>query len=351
MGLQKKRLLPAVLLGLLLLLLLSGCGGEEEKVQEILPEDDGISIGICFDSFLIERWERDRDVFVSTAKEAGAEVNVQNANGDVETQIEQIRYLIDKDMDAIVIVGVDSTRLKEVVEEAHAKGIVVVAYDRMLRDAGPDLYVSFDNRRVGELMAEAFVKTGGVETVFMLSGPTEDNNVLDVNEGFQDVCAQNGIAISDIFYTQGWRPENAYDFLAQHPSIPDEVDALMCGNDSIATSVVRYLAERRRAGQIPVTGQDADLEACQRIVQGTQLTTIYKPVEKEARAAARATIALIKGEKIKDLTGTKSDGSSDIPSIILTPLAVTRENIDSIIIDSGFHSRDEVYLYAKEENR
>ncbi len=351
MRLKQKRLLPAVLTGFLFLLLLFGCGEEEEKLQENVPEDDRISIGICFDSFLIERWERDRDVFVSTAKGAGAEVNVQNANGDVDTQIEQIRYLIDKDMDAIVIVGVDSERLKDVVEEAHAKGIVVVAYDRMLKDADADLYVSFDNRRVGELMAEAFVKNGDVQTVYMLSGPTEDNNVLDVNEGFQDVCAQNGIEISDIFYTQGWRPENAYDFLAQHPSIPDEVDALMCGNDSIATQVVRYLAERRRAGQIPVTGQDADLEACQRIVQGTQLTTIYKPVEKEARAAAKAAIALVKGEKVKDLTGTKSDGSNEIPAIILTPLAVTRDNIDTIIIGSGFHSRDEVYLYAKDEDK
>ena len=339
-----------LLIFLLPVLLFAGCGESMEKEQEEVEEEDGISIGISFDSFLIERWERDRDVFVSTAKEAGAEVNVQNANGDVDIQIEQIRYLIDKDMDAIVIVGVDSERLKDVVSEAHAKGIVVVAYDRMLNNANADLYVSFDNRRVGELMAEALVKKGDVQTAYMLSGPTEDNNVLGVNEGFQDICAQNGIRVLDVFYTKGWRPENAYDFLTQHPSVSDEADALMCGNDSIATQVVRYLAERRKAGQILVTGQDAELEACQRIVQGTQLTTIYKPVEKEARAAANATIALIKGEKVKGLTGMENDGSYDVPAIVLTPLCVTRENIDSIIIDSGFHTRDEVYLYAKEEN-
>ena len=82
-------------------------------------------------------------------------------------------------------------------------------------------------------------------------------------------------------------------------------------------------------------------------MQGTQLTTIYKPVEKEARAAAKATIALIKGEKVNDLTGTENDGTYDVPSIVLTPIAVTRDNIDSVIIGSGFHTRDEVYLYAK----
>lgn len=329
------------------LLLLAGCAEPVETEPVVSPADDKISIGISFDSFLIERWERDRDVFVSTAKEVGAEVNVQNANGDVATQIEQIEYLIDKNMDAIVIVGVDAERLKDVVAEARSKGIVVVAYDRMLNNANADLYVSFDNRRVGELMAEALVKKGGVETVYMLSGPTEDNNVWGVNEGFQDICTQNGITVQDIFYTAGWRPENAYDFLTQNPSIPDEVDALMCGNDGIATQVVRFLAERRKAGHILVTGQDAELEACQRIVQGTQLTTIYKPVEKEARAAAKATIALIKGEKVNDLTGTENDGTYDVPSIVLTPIAVTRDNIDSVIIGSGFHTRDEVYLYAK----
>ena len=342
-----------IMTGLLLLIalfLVTGCGENAEQEADEDPDEETVSIGICFDSFLIERWERDRDVFVSTAKEAGAEVNVQNANGDVETQIEQIRYLIDKDMDAIVIVGVDSDRLKDVVAEARAKGIVVVAYDRMLNDANADLYVSFDNRRVGELMAEALAKKGGVQNVYMMSGPTEDNNVLGVNEGFQDICAQNGIQVQDIFYTQGWRPENAYDFLTQNPSIPDEVDALMCGNDSIATQVVRYLAERRKAGQVLVTGQDAELEACQRIVQGTQLTTIYKPVEKEARSAAKATIALINGEKVQDLTGTENDGTYDVPAIVLTPLAVTRDNIDNIIIGSGFHTRDEVYLYAKGED-
>ena len=183
------RWMMALLLLLFSLCFFTGCGGTEEKEQDETSDEKPISIGICFDSFLIERWERDRDVFVSTAKEAGAEVNVQNANGDVETQIEQIRYLIDKDMDAIVIVGVDSDRLKDVVAEARAKGIIVVAYDRMLNDAGADLYVSFDNRRVGELMAEALVKKGGVQTVYMMSGPTEDNNVLGVNEGFQDICA------------------------------------------------------------------------------------------------------------------------------------------------------------------
>ena len=199
-------------------------------------------------------------------------------------------------------------------------------------------------------MAESLleVKEPKVSRVYMISGPTEDDNVLKVNDGFRAVCRENDIKVVDVFYTAGWKPENAYDFLGENQSILDSVDALMCGNDGIATQVVRFLAERRRAGQILVTGQDADLEACQRIVQGTQLVTIYKPVEKEAQAAALATIALINGEEVEGLTGKEFDGRYEVPAVILEPVAVTKDNIDETIVDSGFHTHDEVYMYSKE---
>ena len=343
---RRKNLFVAMILSVSVLIL-CGCGGMTGEVAEEAKEDDMISIGISFDSFLIERWERDRDVFVTTAKDAGVDVNVQNANGDADTQINQIRYLIGKGVDAIVIVAVDSDKLSGVISEAKDRNIKVIAYDRMLKNADCDLYVSFDNREVGELMAQALAESETkVKNVYMLSGPTEDDNVTKVNEGFEKVCEKNGIKIIDTFYTKGWKPENAYEFLNENQDILDSADALMCGNDGIATQVVRFLAERRRAGQILVTGQDADLEACQRIVQGTQLVTVYKPVEKEAKAAANATIAMINGEKITGLTGTENDGTYDVPAIVLDPLAVTRDNIDSIIIGSGFHTHDEVYLYT-----
>ncbi len=347
MSYNRRKSLFAAVLFLATMMLLTGCGGMTGTEVETVKEDDTISIGVSFDSFLIERWERDRDVFVTTAKDAGVDVNVQNANGDADTQIDQIRYLINKGVDAVVIVAVDSDKLSGVISEAKDKGIKVIAYDRMLKNADCDLYVSFDNREVGELMAQALVDSDNkVKKVYMLSGPTEDDNVTKVNEGFETVCEQNGISVMDVFYTKGWKPENAYEYLGENPDILDQADALMCGNDGIATQVVRFLAERRMAGQILVTGQDADLEACQRIVQGTQLVTVYKPVEKEAKAAAYATIALINGEKVTGLTGTENDGTYDVPAIVLDPLAVTNDNIDSIIIGSGFHTHDEVYLYT-----
>lgn len=339
----------AVLLALLLMACMVACSGADK--QEIQKEaDDGkIQIGICFDSYLIERWERDRDVFVSRAKELGAEVNVQNANGDPVEQIARIEYFIEKEVDVIVIVSIDSDGLSEVVQKAKDKGIIVIAYDRMIHNANVDLYVSFDNEMVGSMMGEAMVAQGMPnKKVLMLAGPTSDSNVELLNRGFIKVMEQHDIEIVDVMNADGWRPEYASDYIYNHEYVLDEVDGIMCGNDSVATHTVRVLAEKRKAGSIYVTGQDAELEACQRVVEGTQLMTVYKPVEKQAAAAAECAVAMAKGEAPVGVNATVSDGTYDIPSIILEPIAVNKDNMDEVIIGSGFHTYDEVYLNVAE---
>lgn len=329
----------------LLAVLFTGCGVQGEEEVKVKEDTGKIQIGICFDSFLIERWERDRDVFVSTARDLGAEVNVQNANGSLEEQISQIEYLIEKEMDVIVIVGIDGDGLADVVKKAKDAGIIVIAYDRMIHNADADLYVSFDNEKVGTLMGEAMVAEGlPGKKVLMLTGPTADNNVAMVNSGFLKVMDAHDIQVVDIMYADGWKPEYASDYIYEHPEVLEEVDGIMCGNDSLATHTVRVLAEKRRAGKILVTGQDAELEACQRIVEGTQVMTVYKPVEKQARVAAECAIALAKGETVEGINMVMSDGTYGISSIVLEPIAVNKDNIDEVIVENGFHLREEVYL-------
>lgn len=324
---------------------LFGCAAPREEEEDIEEDNGKIQIGICFDSFLIERWERDRDVFVSTARELGAEVNVQNANGNLEDQIAQIEYLIEKKMDVIVIIGIDGDGLAGAVKKAKDAGIIVIAYDRMIHNADADLYVSFDNEKVGIMMGEAMAAEGiDGEKVLMLAGPTADNNVAMVNSGFMQVMDEHGVQVVDIMHADNWKPEYASDYIYEHPEVLDEIAGIMCGNDSLATHAVRVLAEKRKAGKILVTGQDAELEACQRIVEGTQLMTVYKPVEKQARVAAECAIALAKGEKVEQINMVLSDGTYDIPSIVLEPTAVNKGNIDETIIENGFHSEEEVYL-------
>jgi len=125
--------------------------------------------------------------------------------------------------------------------------------------------------------------------------------------------------------------------------VVSKADAIMCGNDALAGEAIHALAERGFAGKIFVTGQDGDLEACQRLVEGTQLITVYKPVEKLARLAAECAVKLATGKNLGE-TEMFFDGSQDIPYIAIEPSAVTRENLDAVIIDSGFHLREEVYL-------
>lgn len=322
-----------------------GCGNqnvESEHVEEV--EDMKPQIGMCFDSFVIERWQRDRDVFVSMAKELGAEVNVQNANGDVETQKEQIEYFIKKGMDVIVIICIDSDALTDSVKKAKDAGIKVIAYDRLINDADIDLYISFDNEQVGSIMADTLVENGISEgKVIMIGGSPKDNNVSLVEGAFEKKMELNNVSVIGQTHCDGWKAELATNYLNENSELIEQADAIMCGNDDIASQVVKMLAEKRMAGKIMVTGQDADLSACQRIVEGTQIMTVYKPVEKLAQQAAEYAVQLATGNSINTVS-TISNGAYEIPYVGLGPICVTKQNMDEVIINSGFHQKEEVYL-------
>lgn len=339
---KKIRCAMAVLL--LIPILLAGCGNVQiQDIGEAETAEDKVQIGMCFDSFVIERWQRDRDVFVSTAKELGAVVNVQNANGDVEEQIRQIKYFIEKKMDVIVIISIDGEKLTDVVQEAKGKGIKVICYDRIIRNADTDLYISFDNEKVGTMMAQALVDSGlPNKKVIMLQGPITDYNVELVRNGFMKVMKQYRVEIIDSMNSDGWRPEIAGNYIYENPDMVARADGIMCGNDSLASQVVHALAEKRLAGKLVVVGQDAELEACQRIVEGTQVMTVYKPVERLAQSAAEYAILLAEGKEIDVMT--INDGTYDIPYIVLEPIRVDEKNINEIIINSGFHLKEDVYL-------
>lgn len=346
-----KRRIRCLLLAALLLFTTAGCGTAESDRETDAGEEKKIQIGMSFDSFVIERWQRDRDVFVSVAKELGAEVNVQNANGVVEEQKKQIDYFIQKGMDVIVIIAIDSESLQESVKKAKDAGIKVLSYDRLIDGADVDLYISFDNEMVGDMMAKALVKEGIEEgNVVMLGGSPTDNNVPLVEGAFKRVMAQHQVTVLDSVHADNWRAEEAAAYIYANPLIIAKADAIMCGNDDLATQAVRALAETRQAGDILVVGQDADLAACQRIVEGTQVMTVYKPVERLATRAAEAAVALARGEEITgDDVTTIASGEYRVPYIALEPISVNRDNIDEVIIGSGFHLKEDVYLNVPEQ--
>lgn len=344
-----KKITLMLISALLCSFILGGCGSavvtEHTDTAASDADKTGPSIGIVFDSFVIERWECDRDIFTSTAKELGANVIVGNANGDVNEQISIIDHMIENHVDLLVIVAVDGKTLTESVEKAHKAGIKVISYDRIVNNADTDLYITFDNGEVGRFMAEVIndaLPDGG--KYMKVNGSSTDYNVTLVNEGF-DKTINDNITLIDEKDCADWNDEEAYDYLTAHPEDISDADAFMCGNDSIAGQVVRVLSEQRRAGDVTVTGQDADLEACQRIVEGTQAMTVYKPIEDLAGQAAKIAVEMANGSG-PDTDKTISDGAYDVPYISIEPIKVTADNIDDTVIAGGFHMKDDVYLYA-----
>lgn len=345
-----------ITMGMVLLLVCMCCGclggekevtGTEAEVQENVSEDN-LKIGLSVDSFIIERWIRDRDVFVAAAKELGAEVNVQDAGGETEEQINQIEYFIKKQMDAIVVIARDCDALSDVMRKARDAGISTVCYDRLIWNADCDLYISFDNRMVGSLMAEALIEAipeGG--RIFMIQGSPDDSNVAEVAEGFGEVLEGRNLEVVYKANCEAWLAEQAVQYVEEGLEQYPDVKGIMCGNDDIASQVIQVLSENQRAGDVIVVGQDGDLAACQRIVEGTQYMTAFKSIDDLAYRAAQYAVRLGKGEEITGeagVTATVDDGSYKVPSEILAPVGVTKENMDEVIIDGGFHRREDVYL-------
>lgn len=369
---QKKKLRRAGIGLLAILLLLSGCSVQNEKKQQPTQQEESarLQIGMSFDSFVIERWLRDRDQFELTAKNLGAEVNIQVANGDTQEQIAQIRYFIKKKVDVIVVIAIDGEDISEVVQEARDAGIRVISYDRLVMNAGTDLYLSFDNEMVGTLMGEALktaLPDGG--NIFAIYGSPTDYNVTMVQQGFLEALEDSNLNIIYSNYCSNWLAELAFDAVEEGlATTPRNLVGVMCGNDDLASQAFRALAENRLAGKVVLVGQDAELSACQRIVEGTQTMTVYKSVEQLAQTAAEFAAALgyekmlaegridqskipqtasERMDELQDL-GTMNDGRYEVPYYGIEPIAVTAENMDEVIIKSDFHTREDVYLNVKE---
>lgn len=318
-----------------------------------IPEtvDENIKIGFIAETFTVERWEVDRDIFVAKARELGAEVIVQNAYENSERQIEIIRDMVSQGVDALVIIAYEKDALADAVEFAKNNGVIVIAYDRLILNANVDLYITFDNVRVGQLMGEEAVKVTPEGRYLILNGAETDNNAYYFREGYMGVLTGiPGIEIIDETWIADWRDEEAYQYVWNYLETGGTMDAIIAANDRVADGAVRALSEFQLAGLVPVTGQDAELGACRRIVEGTQLMTVYKPIRILAEGAAKAAFDLVNGRALKGFDFI-NDGSNDVKYIEYTPLAVTKENINETVILDGVYTVDQVYRNIPEDQR
>ncbi len=309
-----------------------------------------IRIGLSFDSVKIQRWADERDIMVEKAKSLGATVTTFSAEGDDDKQISQIENLISQQVDVIIVVAHDAQAVGPVLTKAQEAGIKVINYDRLTMKGKPDLYLSFDSVKVGEYAARYVVddamKAKSVPNIAYVGGSTTDNNSYLVLEGAMSVIdplVKSGkITLVYNEFTKDWSPSEAYKNFKTFLANGGKVDGVVTAYDGLAYGVIQALGEKNLAGKVPVSGQNGELQAIQRIVQGTQTMTAWKPGKPLAEKAVEAAVAFATGNT-PESNGTVKNDTADIRSYLFDPIPVVKGNIDETIIHSGTFTREQIY--------
>ncbi|EJJ0548262.1 D-xylose ABC transporter substrate-binding protein [Cronobacter sp. HA18006] len=305
-----------------------------------------VKIGMAIDDLRLERWQKDRDIFVSKAESLGAKVFVQSANGNEETQMSQIENMINRGVDVLVIIPYNGQVLSNVVAEAKREGIKVLAYDRMINNADIDFYISFDNEKVGELQAQSLVYKVPQGNYFLMGGSPVDNNARLFRDGQMKVLKpfidSGKIKVVGDQWVDGWLPENALKIMENALTANNnKIDAVVASNDATAGGAIQALSAQGLAGKVAISGQDADLAGIKRIIAGTQTMTVYKPITQLANTAAEVAVELGNDKQPKS-DATLNNGLKEVPARLLTPIKVDKSNIESTVIKDGFHKKSEL---------
>ncbi|MDC7220828.1 MAG: substrate-binding domain-containing protein [Spirochaetales bacterium] len=345
-------IIPLSLLGKMALVLILGgsilfsCSREKSEAGE---EEQRVLIGFsaATETFLLERWDRDIQIFLSSARALGAEVILQKAEGDAMGQIPQIEYLIDEGVDVLVVIPHDMKLLAGILRKAEDRGIPVLAYDRPIMGVPISGYVSFDNREVGRLLSRALMREVPGGNYLIVNGSVRDNNSYEVNRGVYEVLQPSldsgEITVMEEIWLDEWSSDEAFEKISRVMNENRDIQAISAANDQIADAAIRVLSERQLAGEVAVVGQDADLLSCQRVVEGSQLMTVYKPISRLAERAATLALAFARGERPEPDQTLDNGSETPIPYYVETPVPVFRETMDETVIKDGFHSKDEVY--------
>ena len=314
------------------------------------PKSGKLRIGFSMDTLKEERWQKDRDLFVRRAEELGAEVLVQAADGRDETQIKQAESLLTQGIDVLVVIPHNAEVAGTIVAAAKRQNVPVISYDRLIKNSEPDLYISFDNEKVGEMQAKYLLEKAPKGNYILIGGAQTDNNAQLFRKGqmnvLQPAIDKGDIKIVADLWARDWLAEEALKHTENALTvINNDVTAIVASNDGTAGGAIQALSTQNLGGKVFVSGQDADLAALQRIVEGTQSMTVYKPISQLAPRAAEAAVALAQREKIPT-TRTVNNGKIDVPSILLDPISVDKNNLDETVIKDGYQTRANVYKNA-----
>lgn len=306
-------------------------------------------IGLSLDTLKEERWQHDRDTFTAAAEKLGATVLVQSANSDDTTQVRNVESLISRGVDVLVIVPHNGSAMTRAVKSANEAKIPVIAYDRLILNANIDYYLTFDNVKVGEAQASyavAHLPTDRKARIVRIYGAPTDNNAKMFKQGQDNILnpfiKAGQIEVLHEDWAADWKPENGKKIMnAAITKSGRNIDAVVVSNDGTAGGAIQALIEEGLAGKVVVTGQDADLAACQRIARGTQSMTVYKPLKNLATLAANVAVEVAKGNK-PAATSTLDNGMKLVPSIFEKIVSVDKSNLATTVVADGFHTAEEL---------
>jgi D-xylose transport system substrate-binding protein len=329
-----------LLICIIIISLFAGCGNSKKTNQP--------TIGLLLETLKEERWQRDRDYFVAAAEKMGAKVLVQSCNGSDQVQISQAENMITEGVDLLVVVSHNGKIAAAIVNNAHKNGVKVIAYDRIINDCDLDLYVSFDNIKIGELQAQYLVDRVPAGNYVIIGGSPVDDNARQLHTGQMNVLApylkSGKINVVLDQFAIDWQPIEALKHTENAiTKNNNDIVAVVASNDGTASGSIQALEEQKLAGKVLVSGQDAELAACQRIVDGTQSMTIYKPIKPLAEAAAEAAMLLIQNKPVPKATSKVNNGKIDVPSILLDPIPVDKANMMSTVVKDGFQKKEDIY--------
>lgn len=320
---------------------------------------DKVVVGFSVGTMKQERWQREVEMAQKYADEHGFELIVQSSEEDANKQVQQVEGMLAQGIDVLLISAQDSESSGVVVEMAHEAGIKVVAYDRLVRNGDLDYYLTFDNERVGELQAQMLVdRFPKGNYIWVLGGP-EDNNAHLIKNGHEKVLKpfidSGDINIVAQQWAKGWNPEEAMKIVENALTVANnDVVAVVASNDGTAGGAVQALEAQGLAGKVGVSGQDGDIAALQRIVEGTQTGTIYKPTANLNKTAMDFVYALARGDQAKvdamlagqfenGHIGTVDNGTKQVTTFLMDVVTVTKDNIVDTVVKDGVRTIEEIY--------
>jgi D-xylose transport system substrate-binding protein len=313
-----------------------------------------VTVGVSWSNFQEERWKTDETAIKAALAPSGAKYISADAQGSPTKQLTDVESLIAKGANVLVILAMDADAILPAVKKAADEGIPVIAYDRQIESPAV-LYLTFDNIGVGRMMAKAILAAKPAGNYAFIKGDKGDPNANFLFSGITEVLkpAMDAGKIKNVgeSYTDGWKPDNAQKNMEQIlTKNNNKVDAVVAENDGMAGGAVAALSAQGMAGSVPVSGQDGDHAAINRIANGTQTVSIWKDSRDLGKLAGESAVALASGKKMTDIPGVKpfSGGAKHVTvnSVLLTPLAVTKDNLNEIV-DKGWITKAEVCAGVK----